>query len=220
MQPTICPTVTAEDAAQYKQQMERIEPFAQRIHVDVSDGQFAPRKLLRFDQIWWRGNRTIDLHVMYKHPVDHTEIMLALNPRLIIVHAEAEGNFPWFAEELHRHGIEVGLSLLPSTTIAKVADSLPLIDHLLIFSGNLGHFGGEVDLGLLSKVKKARELKPTIEIGWDGGVSDQNAAQLAAAGVDVLNTGGFVHNAVDPAAAYQRLVVAARGVDAYSGGAY
>jgi len=71
MAATICPTITAETASEYKRQMGHVESFATRIHVDVTDGDFAPRKLLSFDQIWWRGNRTIDLHVMYRLPAEH-----------------------------------------------------------------------------------------------------------------------------------------------------
>ena len=48
-------------------------------------------------------------------------------------------------------------------------------------------------------------MKPSLEIGWDGGINDQNAQVLARGGVDVLNTGGFIHHAAQPAAAYQAL---------------
>lgn len=203
---TLCPTITAETPEKYRLQMERVEPFAERIHVDVADGLLAPRKLVGFDQIWWRGDRTIDLHVMYQCPLEHAEILLALAPRLIILHAEAEGNFMAFADTLHHHGIEAGVALLPETPVENIKPALELIDHVLIFSGNLGYQGGSAaDLALLDKAKQLRALKPGVEIGWDGGVNDQNARQLAEGGVDVLNAGGFIQHAVDPISAYAKL---------------
>lgn len=202
----ICPTITAETAEEYHQQMEQLELFATRLHVDVADGQFAPRKLVPFDQIWWRGNRTIDLHVMYQRPLEYTEIILALAPRLVIMQAEAEGNFVNFARRLKNDGIEVGMALLPNTAVQAIESALEWIDHVLIFSGNLGYQGGSTaNLGLLDKVKKLRRLKPTVEIGWDGGINDQNARALTDGGVDVLNVGGFIASAPDPAAAYATL---------------
>jgi pentose-5-phosphate-3-epimerase len=60
-------------------------------------------------------------------------------------------------------------------------------------------------MNLLDKVKELRKLKPTLEIGWDGGVNDRNARQLAEGGVDVLNVGGFIHSAEDSRAAYAKL---------------
>lgn len=202
----ICPTITAETAEEYRRQMDRVEPFATRLHVDVADGRLAPRKLLPFDQIWWRGNRSIDLHVMYQRPLEHAEIILALRPGLVIVHAEAEGNFLNFAQRLKNDGIEAGIALLPGTPVQTIEPALEWIDHVLIFSGNLGYQGGsEADLNLLNKVRQLRQLKPTVEIGWDGGVNDQNARQLAEAGVDVLNVGGFIAASPDPASAYHSL---------------
>lgn len=203
---SICPTITAETPDDYMRQMELVEPFATRIHVDITDGDFAPHKLVNFDQVWWRGNRTIDLHVMHRYPTDHVEIILAMAPRLVIVHAEAEGNLMGFIQHLHHHGIEVGLAILQRTRVEDIAPALPAIDHLLVFSGNLGYQGGsEADMELLSKVRKVRELKPTIEIGWDGGVNDQNVREIAEAGVDVINVGGFIHNSGNPAGAYATL---------------
>ncbi|MGH7237825.1 MAG: hypothetical protein ACREGF_04790, partial [Candidatus Saccharimonadales bacterium] len=79
------------------------------------------------------------------------------------------------------------------------------IDHVLVFSGHLGNFGGHADLKLLDKVKQIKAAQPRLEIGWDGGVNDRNAAKLAEAGVQVLNAGGYLHGAKNPAEAYQKL---------------
>lgn len=208
----ICPTITAETPEDYKLQMERIEPFARRIHVDASDGKFAPVKLLALDQIWWRGDRSIDLHMMFVWPTIRRDLILALAPRLVIIHAEAEGNFLGFASILQNHGIEVGVALLPETKVESIAPALDFIDHVLIFSGNLGHQGGsKADLNLLGKVTEIKKLRPAIEIGWDGGVNDHNIRQLAEAGVDVINTGGFIQSASDPNSAYAKLKAALGG---------
>lgn len=202
---TICPTILADNPDDYRRQMERIEAFAERIHVDVMDGNFASNCGIGLDEIWWRGNRTVDVHIMYRRPAEHLDVILALKPRLVIVHAEAEGDFFAFSKTLHEHGIEAGVALLPETPVKLIANAMESIDHILIFSGKLGHFGGEADVDLLDKVKAIRELKPTVEIGWDGGVNDQNARHLAEGGVDVLNVGGFIQHADDAAHAYATL---------------
>ena len=204
---TICPTITAQEPHGYRTQVERIEPFAVRWHIDVADGEMAPRKLIDLDKLWCPGNVQVDLHVMYKDPAEHLELFIVQHPRLIIIQAEAEGDFDHWAATLHRHGIEVGVSLLPTTPVSLIADALDKIDHVLIFSGNLGYQGGsQADLQLLDKAAELRALKPTLEIGWDGGVTDENAAHIAAAGVDVLNVGSFIHQAHNPQATYDHLL--------------
>jgi ribulose-phosphate 3-epimerase len=205
MTPTICPTVTARSAEEYQQQMNRIAPFATRIHIDVADGIFTPVKLTPIDEIWWPGGIRADIHVMYRRPFDYTSMLVELGPQMVIVHAEAEGQFVPFAETLHHHGIEVGVAIQQQTPVATIAPALPYIDHVLIFSGNLGHFGGQADLRLVSKAQELLALKSTLEIGWDGGINDQNARALTMSGVDVLNTGGFIQHAIDPRAAYTLL---------------
>lgn len=208
--PDICPTIDAEGAAAYKTQVCRIAPFARRIHIDLGDGEFTPNKLVPIPEVWWPGGMRADLHVMYKRPFDHTDALLALGPQLIIVHAEADGDFEAFAKQVHHHGIETGVALLQDTPAELILTSLEHIDHVLIFSGNLGYQGGSTaEFGLLDKVRKIKAAKPTIEIGWDGGVNDANIRQLADGGVEVVNVGGFIQTAPDAEAAYRKLAKAA-----------
>lgn len=205
MNADICPTILAEEPDSFRMQMKRVLPFAKRLHIDVMDGVFAAPRSLALDQIYWPANIPVDLHVMYQKPMVHAGAFVSLAPRMVILHAEADGNFAPFSEYMHRHGIEVGVALLPQTSVATIAPVIDIIDHVLIFSGHLGHFGGSADTRLLVKVRQLRELKPSLEIGWDGGVNATNAAELAAGGVDVLNVGGFIQHAVDPAQAYAAL---------------
>lgn len=205
-QVTVCPTVTARSVDEYRQQMERLAPFVKRVHVDVADGVFTHVKLAPLKQVWWPHGVRADLHVMFQKPFEHSKTYLELAPKLVVVHAEAEGNFMQFAETMHANGIEVGVALKPHTQVEVIRPALDVIDHVLIFSGNLGHFGGQADTHLLTKSLLLRQLKPTLEIGWDGGINNKNANVLAAGGVNVLNVGGFIQHANNPQAAYQELV--------------
>lgn len=206
MRATICPTITAGDPDEYRRQMERIAGFASRIHLDLADGKFTPVKLVDIDQLWWPGGMHVDVHLMYKRPFDHADALLELGVQLIIVHAEAEGDFVGFAELAHAAGVKVGVALRQNTKVDVIAPALDIIDHVLVFSGDLGHFGGTANTHLLTKVLHLKQLKPALEIGWDGGVNAKNAAVLAAGGVGVLNVGGYIQHAAYPHAAYETLV--------------
>lgn len=206
MAATICPTITTDNPDTYALQVEQTLAYAHRIHIDVADGVFTPNRLVDIENVWWPGGVRADLHVMYEHPFEHMDSLLTLKPQLVIVHAEAEGDFLKFAAGCHHHGIEVGVALLPETPVDAIAPALDVVDHVLIFSGHLGHFGGHADMSLLGKVQQLKQLKPRLEIGWDGGVSDKNAAALALGGVDVLNAGGYLHGAMAPKTAYLKLL--------------
>ncbi len=203
--PIITPTVLAGDAHDFQTQMNRIAGFAQRIQIDLTDGVFAPIPTVALEQIWWPEGISADLHLMFKDPMSQIKDAIAQKPNMIIVHAEADGKFVRIADEIHRHGIKVGVALLPKTSTHVIKPSLDRIDHVLIFSGDLGKFGGMADLKLLERITQLKEWKHDLEFGWDGGVNDQNAAELAAGGVDVLNVGGFIQRSPDPKGAYEKL---------------
>lgn len=203
---TICPTITTDNSDTYARQVELTLSYAHRIHIDLADGLFTPNRLMDIENVWWPAGVRADMHVMYKEPFEHLPALMALRPQLIIVHAEAEGDFLAFAAQCHHHGIEVGVALLPETPVEAITPALDAIDHVLVFSGHLGHFGGHADMSLLGKAQKLRQLKPQVEIGWDGGVNDQNARALALGGIDVLNAGGYLHGSLAPKTAYLKLL--------------
>lgn len=201
----ICPTVTAFEPHEYREQMERAADFAERIHIDLMDGEFAPSQSPDLLQVWWPHNIYADIHLMYQRPMDHLQQLIKLKPHMVVVHNEADVHHMHFSAELHRHGILTGLAILKETPIEWAEQIMHSFDQVLIFSGNLGYHGGEADLGLLEKVKYVKKHHPEAEIAWDGGVNDQNAKVLKDAGVSVLNVGGFVQKSTDPKAAFNKI---------------
>ncbi|MDB5164093.1 MAG: rpe, Ribulose-phosphate 3-epimerase [Candidatus Saccharibacteria bacterium] len=205
MSAVVCPTITAETPAVYRQQMHDVASFARRLHIDLADGQLAPITLLDPMRIWWPAGIDVDVHIMYQDPAPAIEAVLPLHPDLIIIHAESQGNFFDLAAHIHQADVRVGVALLQDTPVENIVGALDYIDHVLVFSGELGHFGGHVDFHLLNKVEQLRKLKPHIEIAWDGGINAQNARRLALGGVQVLNVGGYIHKSRNPREAYHTL---------------
>jgi ribulose-phosphate 3-epimerase len=202
----ICPTVTAFDLTQYSEQLQRVTPFAERVHIDLMDGEFAPTVSPSLDDILLPHDVVVDVHLMYQEPMAVLAKLIHMKPHMVVIHNEAHVHHMHFTAELHKHDIEVGLAILQDTPVEYAYQIMHSFDHVLVFSGNLGYHGGTADLNLLDKVKKIREHHPDAEIGWDGGINDMNIAQLIDAGVDVLNVGGYIQKASDPQAAYATLV--------------
>ena len=93
------------------------------------------------------------MHVMYQKPFEYYKSYIDFSSQMVIIHSEADGKFIPFAELMHRHGIEVGVALKPATTVEFIRPALDWIDYILIFSEDLGRFGGNADMSLLSKAK-------------------------------------------------------------------
>ena len=95
---------------------------------------------------------------------------------------------------------------MPSTYPGNVKPYIDAADHVLIFAGQLGIQGGQADLMQMEKIALVRNMKPEVEIGWDGGANINNVRALAHADLDVINVGSPISNAPNPAEAFQELV--------------
>ena len=198
-------TPTSDSVEEYRQQLDRVSSFAHRIQIDLMDGQFAKPKVIDVADIWWPHDIEADIHLMYQQPTDYIDTLISLRPSLVIIHAEADGDLQVMMSRLQEVGIRVGVALLQETSVDFARSLIAQADHALLFSGHLGSFGGVADLGLLEKVTEIRLIKPSIEIGWDGGANTSNVSQLSSGGVDVINVGGSIQNAQEPKAMFDEL---------------
>lgn len=203
---SIVPTILTDNKQDYRNQAEKINVFTRRVQIDVTDGVFAPTQTLDITNIWWPKNWAADLHMMVMNPSEHLDTILKLSPSLCILHAEANEDLtPSFAK-LKEAGIKTGVALLPSTYPGTVKQYIDAVDHVLIFAGQLGVQGSPADLMQMEKIALVRNMKPEVEIGWDGGANLTNVRALAHADLDVINVGSAISRAEDPAAAFQALV--------------
>jgi ribulose-phosphate 3-epimerase len=202
----IAPAILTETEDALRTSIERLTPFVQRVHIDISDGEFAPVFLVEPEKLWWPKEWTVDIHAMVMRPTDYIDRLIAMKPNLITFHAETGINLIPLFDKIKKSGIKAGICLLKQTVPATVAEMIKAADHILIFSGDLGHYGGTASLMQLEKIRLVKAINPNAEIGWDGGANIDNAFTLAQGGVDVLNVGGAIGNAEDPASVYATLV--------------
>ncbi|MCB9820168.1 hypothetical protein H6796_02625 [Candidatus Nomurabacteria bacterium] len=202
----IAPAILVETADQYKASMERIHEFATRIHIDICDGEFAPSFTISVNEAWWPAEWEADIHAMVSRPSEYVDGLISLKPSLIIFHAEVAEDIVPTLQKIKQSGIKAGIALQRSTVPKEVRGALEIVDHVMIFSGDLGRYGGIASLMQLEKVRLIRDIRPTVEIGWDGGVTPDNAFTLSQGGIDVLNVGGAIAKSDDPGAVYQKIV--------------
>jgi ribulose-phosphate 3-epimerase len=203
---SIVPSILTDNKQDYRAQVEKINVFTRRVQIDVTDGVFAPTQTLDVTNVWWPKNWAADLHLMATNQSEHLDTILKLNPSLCILHAEASEDLLPSFQTLKDAGIKVGVALLPSTFQGNVQQYIEAADHVLIFAGQLGVQGSPADLMQMEKIPLIRNMKPEVEIGWDGGANLTNVRALAHADLDVINVGSAISQAPDAAQAFQDLV--------------
>jgi len=155
--------------------------------------------------LYWSESWQVDVHAMVARPSEHLDRLIALKPSLIIFHAEITEDRAALVAKIKQAGIRAGVALLRTTVPSNVADVLKMVDHVMIFSGELGQYGGKASLMQIEKIRLVKAINPNVEIGWDGGVNLENAYTLTQGGVDVLNAGGAIANSDNPAGMYEAL---------------
>lgn len=203
---SIVPAILTDNKQDFRAQVERINTFTRRVQIDVTDGVFAQTQTLDITNVWWPRNWQADVHLMATNPSEHLDTILKLAPALCILHAEASEDLLPSFNALKEAGIKTGVALMPGTYPGRVKPYIDAVDHVLIFAGQLGMQGNPADLMQMEKIPLVRNMKPEVEIGWDGGANMTNVRALAHADLDVINVGSAISQAENPAAAYQELV--------------
>jgi ribulose-phosphate 3-epimerase len=202
----IAPAILTEKVEEFNERLSMVQQFAQRIHVDICDGEFAPTFTVSTNDIEWPPQLQVDVHAMVARPSEHVQALVAKKPNLIIFHVEVQEDLLPVLQYVKQNGIKAGIAFQRPTVPSSAASLLEVADHAMIFTGDLGHYGGTASLMQLEKVRLIHAIRPNIEIGWDGGVNVDNAFSLTQGGVDVLNVGGAIAKSGDPAATYAQLV--------------
>jgi ribulose-phosphate 3-epimerase len=127
---------------------------------------------------------------------------------MISVHFEACVHLERVVAQIHELGALAGVAINPATPVESLVDILPEIDYVLVMSVNPG-FGGQAFWPRsIEKIRRVASLRadkarPLIEV--DGGINDETASDVKAAGADILVAGSYVFSAEDPAARVQIL---------------
>src|SRR5665213_2659826 len=73
-------TILATDPTDFADRIQRVKAFAKRVHVDISDGRFAPTKTIGLAQAYGVTGAQFDLHLMIEYPETQMDNALALKP--------------------------------------------------------------------------------------------------------------------------------------------
>jgi ribulose-phosphate 3-epimerase len=202
----IAPSILAADFANLQRDIEMINHSeADWFHIDIMDGVFVPNisfGMPVLEAITKHTKKTIDVHLMIVDPDRYIKTFANLGADVLSVHYEACNHLHRTIQAIKAEGMKAGVVLNPHTNVDLLEDTINDIDLVCIMSVNPG-FGGQSFIeNTYAKIKKLKDLidrknaSAIIEI--DGGVTNKNAAQLVAAGADVLVAGNFVFKAENP----------------------
>ncbi|HGY55633.1 MAG TPA: ribulose-phosphate 3-epimerase [Caldithrix abyssi] len=215
----LAPSILSCDLLKLEEQVRLVaENGADFIHVDIMDGHFVPN--LTFGPNMVKALRRItdiplDVHLMIERPDDYLQAYIEAGAYILTVHQEACTHLHRTVQRIHQLGAKAGVSLNPATSLRTVEEILPDLDLLLIMTVNPG-FGGQAFIpGGVDKVKRARKMieavgKEDFLLEVDGGINEETAGPISAAGANVLVAGNAIFNQPDIVQAMHNIHAAAR----------
>jgi ribulose-phosphate 3-epimerase len=209
----IAPSILSADFGRLAEEIADVEKAGcDWIHADVMDGHFVPN--LTIGPVVVRGIRKttqlpLDVHLMIENPIQYVDEFRNAGSDWITIHVEAEKQVRRTLERIRKSGAKAGLSLKPGTPPEEILPYLPLLDLILVMTVEPG-FGGQAFMPAM--MEKVRFLRPRFSgvISVDGGVGEQNAAQVAEAGADALVAGTSVFGRSDRSEAVRLLRAGSR----------
>ena len=199
----LAPSILSADFSQLGEQVEAaLVAGAQYVHFDVMDGHFVPN--ITIGPLVARSLRPLadkygailDVHLMIEHADRYVVDFAEAGADIITVHVEACPHLHRTVQRIREAGARPGVTLNPATGLVALEEILPEVDLVLIMSVNPG-FGGQAYIASSTdKVSHLRAMLDAIgssaDLEVDGGITAKNAAEIAAAGANVLVAGSAI----------------------------
>lgn len=197
------------DLVRLADDLVRIEPHADLLHIDVADGHFAPA-LLFFPDLVARmravSARPIHVHLMVADRIllSQIEQFAEAGADLISIHVENETVASDALQLVARVGVAAGMVLRVETPVGRIRPYLDRLDFLTLLGTAIGVKGQSLDATAGDRLREAVGIIAAsgrhIVLAADGGIRENTVPVLRSAGAETVIMGSLAFGASDLAA--------------------
>lgn len=204
-------SVWSADLVRLRDDLQRVEPYVDVLHIDVADGHFAPAMLFFPDLVQAVRKisaKPIHVHLMVADHILHSQIeqFCDAGSDLVSIHLEnadvAKGAFTL----LEKRNVAAGMVLRVETPVEKIEPYVAQLRFLTLLGTAIGVKGQGLNeqapnrLGVAKKLIAECGAKHRIVLAADGGIRENTVPLLRAAGAETVVLGSLAFGAPDLAA--------------------
>ena len=190
----IIPSIISKDFEDFREKVEMVEPFVDRIQIDIMDGIFVPQTTFDGLEAVEDVETDIDMevHLMVARPENLINQWLDKPISRIIIHQEATQKILESIKMIKEGEQLCGVALNPETPIDVVKDFIGEIDFIQFMTVEPGQYGAPFIPDVLEKVKDFHYLYSDIPIQVDGGINDQTILEATLSGATIFAVGSYI----------------------------
>ncbi len=199
-------SVWSADLVRLADDLARVEPYVDVLHVDVADGHFAPAMLFFPDLV--AGVRKVSARPIHVHLMVADDILLSqieqfadAGSDLISLHVENEGVADAALDLLDRRGIAAGMVLRVETPVERIRRYAERLQFITLLGTAIGVKGQGLDERAGARLQEAKVIiadcgaSHRIVLAADGGIREHTVPLLRAAGAETVVLGSLAFNA-------------------------
>lgn len=191
----LLPSLLYPDFDQFSERFAQCVDLGGQVHIDFADGEFVANRLPSIDKvISLHGQIEIEAHFMIQQPTAWVQSALTDNRfKTLIVHAESDFDLEGLSTQVRHSGRKFGLALKPQTSVDQIADSIELIDQVLVLLVDPGFNGSPFIPEMVQKIYEIRQRFPDLIVEADGGMNPETLSLVKAAGAHHAAIGSYLH---------------------------
>ena len=200
MHTSVIPAILRPSLEDITEAVDRVSSVASYVQIDVVDGFYAPQctwpyplsgDLATFAQRLDNLRVSYELDLMIEKPEETLSVWLLTSVRRVIVHAGSTNRLAACVSMIKEAGREVYVALSiaddPAASLSPVLADLDGVQCMGI--AQIGVQGEPYDDHVERVIRSVKELKPSLPVTVDGGVSLIHVPALRAAGVSQIAVG-------------------------------
>lgn len=199
----VSPSILSADFANLGNDIKRVEPYVDWLHLDVMDGHFVPNISIGVPVVKSVRKATklfLDTHLMIENPIDYVDAFSDAGADLITFHHEATLDKTLeIINKIKSANKKVGISIKPKTPVEAIKDYINLVDLVLVMTVEPGFGGQKFMEDCALKIPQIREISKNenLIIQVDGGINDATGKTCKDLGASSLVAGNYIYKAID-----------------------